>query len=189
MRSLAFGTLIWWFSLLAGCGPVSPETYLDWGVSGPARELKRSDPLRASLPISDHRAKEYSSPMRTFLWPVRGGISREFDMKARPQSAGVDINAAGGAAIIASAPGDVLFSGDELKSYGHLVLIRHDSGYVTTYSQKAPFIVYKGQSVKAGEVIGYTPDDMGAEVHFEIRHNIEPIDPMLFLSRKDLSSR
>lgn len=183
MRSIAYGSLIGCFSLLAGCGPVSPKTYLDWGVMDHNDEAKSSEPLRASLPVSDFKAGQVSAPLRSFLWPVKGKISKNYDMKSRPQSAGLSITAAGAQAIIASAPGDVVFSGDELKSYGHLVLIRHEKGYVTAYSQKTPFIVHKGQSVKAGEIIGYTPNDESAEVNFEIRHNVEPIDPMIFLGR------
>jgi murein DD-endopeptidase MepM/ murein hydrolase activator NlpD len=82
----------------------------------------------------------------------------------------------------------VSYSGDELKDYGNLLLIKHDGGYVTAYAHADHLLVARGQAVTKGQVIGYvgqTGDVSSPQLHFEIRHNTTPLDPSTVLGGRN----
>lgn len=78
-------------------------------------------------------------------------------------------------------------SGNELKGYGNLLLIKHADGYVTAYAHADRILVEKGAFVQKGQVIGYsgsTGDVTSPQLHFEIRHDTAPVNPAnLLISR------
>ena len=95
---------------------------------------------------------------------------------------------AGSPPIKAAASGTVSYSGDELKDYGNLLLIKHDGGYVTAYAHADRLIVARGETVSKGQVIGYsgsTGDVASPQLHFEIRHDTTPLDPNRLLAQRD----
>ena len=97
---------------------------------------------------------------------------------------GINISTKLGAPIHASASGTVTYSGNELKDYGNLVLIRHDGGYVTAYAHADKLLVSRGEFVAKGQVIGYSGtsgDVTSPQLHFEIRHDTQPVNPRLLL--------
>mgnify|MGYP001546648504 FL=1 len=74
----------------------------------------------------------------------------------------------------------VTYSGNELKGYGNLVLIKHDDDYVTAYAHAERTLVNRGDKVKKGDVIAYTGetgDVTEPQLHFEIRRDTKPVDP------------
>jgi murein DD-endopeptidase MepM/ murein hydrolase activator NlpD len=101
---------------------------------------------------------------------------------------GINISAPMDTPIHAAAGGTVTYSGDELKAYGKLVLIRHDDGYVTAYAHADKILVVRGQSVTRGQVIGYSGssgDVTSPQLHFEIRHDTHPVDPKGLLAARE----
>ena len=93
---------------------------------------------------------------------------------------GINIATAKDAPIRAAASGTVTYSGNELKDYGNLVLIRHANGYVTAYAHADRLLVSRGDTVTKGQVIGYageTGDVTSPQLHFEIRHDTAPVNP------------
>ena len=95
------------------------------------------------------------------------------------------------AAIRAAADGVVAYSGNELKGYGNLVLIRHEDGYVTAYAHGSELFVKRGDTVKRGDVIakaGQTGSVSSPQLHFEVRKGAVALDPMKFLSQNTAST-
>lgn len=124
-----------------------------------------------------------------FTWPLSGRIISPFGKSASGErNDGINIAAHLGAPIRAAAAGVVTYSGNELKGYGNLVLIKHEGGYVTAYAHAERTLVNKGEKVAKGQVIAYTGetgDVTEPQLHFEIRHDTKPVDPrpLLMASR------
>jgi murein DD-endopeptidase MepM/ murein hydrolase activator NlpD len=116
-----------------------------------------------------------------FAWPVRGRIISDFGTNQNGErNDGINIATDLGAPIHAAASGTVTYAGNELKGYGNLILIRHDDGYVTAYAHAEKMLVTRNDSVVQGQVIGYagdTGDVTEPQLHFEIRHGVEPVNP------------
>jgi murein DD-endopeptidase MepM/ murein hydrolase activator NlpD len=116
-----------------------------------------------------------------FVWPVTGRVISPFGATASGErNDGINIAAVEGEKIHAAAGGVVTYAGNELKSYGNLVLIKHDDGYVTAYAHAENILVEKGARVEKGQVIataGATGDVDAPQLHFEIRQAGKPIDP------------
>jgi murein DD-endopeptidase MepM/ murein hydrolase activator NlpD len=127
--------------------------------------------------------KEGAAP--SFHWPVRGQVIASFGPKADGQrNDGIDIAVPENTPIKAADDGVVIYSGNQLKSFGNLVLVRHSDNYVTAYAHAKEVRVKKGDPIKGGEVIG-TSGQTGnvdtPQVHFEIRKGSTPVDPMRLL--------
>jgi murein DD-endopeptidase MepM/ murein hydrolase activator NlpD len=148
---------------------------------------------------SDYRPSRpnyaYTSDVR-FQWPVRGRVMSEFgSYPGGEKNNGINIAAAEGEPIRAAADGAVSYSGNELRGYGNLVLIKHDNGYITAYAHADHFVVDKGQRVARGQVIGYvgtTGDVRTPQLHFEIRrgsHGETPVDPRQILGSQRVAYR
>jgi len=120
-----------------------------------------------------------------FRWPVRGRVISGFGpMTNGQQNDGINLSVPEGTAIRAAEDGVVAYSGNELKGYGNLVLVRHGSGYVTAYAHASELMVKKGDTVRRGQVIarsGATGTVSAPQLHFEIRKGSTPVDPMQFL--------
>ena len=80
--------------------------------------------------------------------------------------------------------GRLLYSGNELKSFGNLVLVRHSNDYITAYAHAKELRVKRGDAIKSGEIIGMsgqTGTVDSPKFHFEIRKGSAPVDPMQLL--------
>jgi murein DD-endopeptidase MepM/ murein hydrolase activator NlpD len=121
-----------------------------------------------------------------FRWPVRGRVIAGFGPKPTgQQNDGINIAVPEGTPVKASEDGVVAYSGNELKGYGNLVLVRHGNGHVTAYAHASELLVKRGDSVKRGQVIaksGQTGNVSSPQLHFEIRKGATPVDPMQFLT-------
>ncbi len=122
-----------------------------------------------------------------FLWPVRGTITSSFggrNLWGRYDfHLGIDIACPTGTSIKAADGGTVITSGWS-GSYGYLVAIRHDNGYVTYYAHNSSLLVSVGQKVYQGQVIaraGMTGNASGPHCHFEVRINGTSVNPRNYL--------
>lgn len=119
-----------------------------------------------------------------FLRPVSGGwISSRFGQRWGRLHAGVDIAVPTGTPVRAAADGVVKFAGNN-GGYGLLVTIDHGENVETRYAHNSRIVVKKGQRVKAGQVIAYsgnTGNSTGPHLHFEIRLNGKPYDPLKYI--------
>jgi murein DD-endopeptidase MepM/ murein hydrolase activator NlpD len=121
-----------------------------------------------------------------FRWPVRGQVIAGFGskIKGRPNN-GINVAVPEDTSIKAAEGGVVVYSGNELKAYGNLLLVRHPNGYVTAYAHAKQLLVKGGDEIKRGQVIaksGRTGDVDTPQLHFEIRKASAPVDPMQYLS-------
>ena len=116
-----------------------------------------------------------------FAWPLNGRVISYFGSTANGErNDGINIAAAIGEPIHAAADGTVSYAGNDLKSYGNLVLIRHGDNYVTAYAHADRILVNRGDHVVKGQIIGYagdTGDVSFPQLHFEIRRGVTPINP------------
>lgn len=121
-----------------------------------------------------------------FIRPVNGAIVSGFGMRYHPilkverMHNGVDIAAPYGAPIKAAADGEVVFAGYR-RGYGNTIIIDHGGGVATLYGHCSALAVGEGTIVKQGQVIGYvgaTGLATGPHLHFEVRHNGEPVNPL-----------
>ncbi len=116
-------------------------------------------------------------------WPVRGKLLKSSSPIAKK---GISITGRAGQKIVAAAGGVVVYSGSGLRGYGNLVIIKHNNTYLSAYAHNRALTVKEGQTVKAGQQIatmGVDSKDV-AQLHFEIRKNGKPIDPLKQLPRR-----
>jgi murein DD-endopeptidase MepM/ murein hydrolase activator NlpD len=117
------------------------------------------------------------------LWPTRGTVSSSFGRRWGRSHNGVDIANSIGTPVYAAEPGKVIFSGRS-SGYGNLIKISHGGGLVTYYGHLNSRAVSSGQSVDRGQLIGYmgnTGNSTGPHLHFEVRVNDSPKNPMKYL--------
>lgn len=117
-----------------------------------------------------------------FLWPVDGPILAQYGMRnGATINDGINIAGPRGAPVQAAANGLVVYAGNEGGAFGNMVLIRHGKGIVTAYAHLDRMVVDKDSVVAKGDMIGTvggTGDVKGPQLHFEIRRNGHPVDPM-----------
>ncbi|MCC4115273.1 peptidoglycan DD-metalloendopeptidase family protein [Aromatoleum toluclasticum] len=116
----------------------------------------------------------------SWLWPAAGQVIETYD---EGTNKGVDIAGKPGDPVVASAGGKVVYSGSGLRGYGKLVIIKHDANYLTAYAHNQQLLVKEGDSVSKGQKIaelGSTDADR-PKVHFEIRKQGRPVDPLKYL--------
>jgi lipoprotein NlpD len=116
-----------------------------------------------------------------WVWPARGTLLHGFNEGANPK--GVAIGGELGQAIIASAAGKVVYSGSGLRGYGKLVIIKHDSAYLSVYAHNRALLVKEGERVTKGQKIAEMGNTDAGRValHFEIRRLGKPVDPLQYL--------
>lgn len=123
-----------------------------------------------------------------FRWPVRGRIISDFGAKpGGGRNEGVNLAVPEGTPVKAAGDGTVIYSGNELKGYGNLVLVRHDEGYVSAYAHNSVLNVKRGDKVRRGDAValaGATGSVNQPQVHFELRKGNKPVDPLKFLPRR-----
>ncbi|MGL1833306.1 peptidoglycan DD-metalloendopeptidase family protein [Rhodocyclaceae bacterium SMB388] len=115
-----------------------------------------------------------------WLWPATGQLIAGFN---EATNKGVDIAGNPGDPVIASAAGQVVYSGSGLRGYGKLVIIKHDDEYLTAYAHNQTLLVKEGDAISKGQRIaelGSTDADR-PKLHFEIRRLGRPVDPMQYL--------
>jgi lipoprotein NlpD len=116
-----------------------------------------------------------------WIWPAKGKIVTGFSDTANLK--GIDIAGSAGQAIVASAPGRVVYAGSGLRGYGKLVIIKHNRTFLSAYAHNREIVVKEGQQVTRGQKIaemGNTDADQ-VKLHFEIRRLGRPMDPMKYL--------
>ncbi|MFT4249570.1 MAG: peptidoglycan DD-metalloendopeptidase family protein [Pseudomonas sp.] len=118
-------------------------------------------------------------------WPADGAVVGSF-VQGEATKQGVDIAGTGGQAVRAAADGVVVYSGNGLVGYGELIIIKHNEQWLSAYGHNRKRLVNEGQNVKAGQQIAEMGSSGAARdmLHFEIRYNGKPVDPLLYLPRK-----
>jgi murein DD-endopeptidase MepM/ murein hydrolase activator NlpD len=124
-----------------------------------------------------------SGPPASFIWPVSGPITSPFGMRWGTLHPGIDIGVPTGTPIHAAAAGKVIYCG-WMSGYGNLEMIDHGGGIATLYGHESRVLAPCGAEVAQGQIIGYsgcTGFCTGPHVHFEVRVNGNPVDPLGYL--------
>ena len=117
------------------------------------------------------------------IWPVNGPVTSPFGYRWGRLHAGIDIGVPYGTPIHAAASGTVVIAG-WVDGYGNYTCIDHGGGMATCYAHQSSFATSVGAHVTQGQVIGYVGDtghSFGAHLHFEVRINGNPVDPLGYL--------
>ncbi len=116
--------------------------------------------------------------VRAWKWPVKGDIIAGF-----AQSKGIDIAGTKGEIVHACADGRVVYSGNGLRGYGQLLIIKHNEQFLSAYAHNSQLIVKEGDWVKLGQPIAEMgdTDTTRVKLHFEIRKDGKPVDPLKYL--------
>lgn len=124
---------------------------------------------------------DYPADIR-WQWPTRGKLLRADSPTAKK---GIDISGRTGQKIVAAATGEVVYSGSGLLGYGKLIIIKHNNAYLSAYAHNQKMVVREGDKVKTGQQISTMGvDSRGTPVlHFEIRRNGKPVNPLRRLPR------
>ncbi|RMC94957.1 LysM peptidoglycan-binding domain-containing protein [Aquitalea palustris] len=171
------------------------------GSSGKKNAISKSS--STSAPVAQADKKDSSSPAAVsenknkieeksqaavgedavaWIWPTEGKVIRAYS----DSNKGLDISGRTGQAVIAAGDGKVVYSGNGLRGYGKLIIIKHNKTFLSAYAHNSQLLVKEGQSVKKGQKIaemGNTDADQ-VKLHFEIRRFGKPVDPMQYLDNK-----
>ena len=138
--------------------------------------------------VTPKPAATAAGPAPPFSWPVDGRILSGFGPKPGGRfNDGVNLKASQGAAVRSAGDGTVAYAGDAIPGFGNLILITHANGYVTAYGHNEALLVTRGKKVTRGEVVaraGMTGAVTEPQVHFEIRKNRTPVDPVKIIGGK-----
>jgi len=126
-----------------------------------------------------------STGIGKYRWPVRGAVIAGYGANVDGnRNDGIDISVPEGTPIKAAENGVVIYSGSSLKELGNAVLVRHDDGTVTVYGNAGGLNVQRGQKIQRGQTVatsGMSGNATRPKVHFEVRKNATPVNPMTFL--------
>lgn len=127
-------------------------------------------------------AKGGNAPVKRWYWPAKGKVVTPF---SRSGGKGIDIAGKFGQSIVAASNGQVVYSGSGLIGYGQLIIVKHNKRYLSAYAHNNKILVKEGDTVRGGQRIA----EMGrsgsnrALLHFEIRRDGKPIDPIRYLPK------
>ncbi|MBS0298483.1 MAG: peptidoglycan DD-metalloendopeptidase family protein [Proteobacteria bacterium] len=133
----------------------------------------------APQPVPSESDKPGSHSVADWIWPTTGKLLSSFSKNSK----GVKISGQAGQPILASAAGEVVYSGHGLRGYGNLIIIKHDNTFLSAYAHNSKLLVKEGEAVVKGQKIaemGNTDTDT-IQLHFEIRKYGKPVDPLQYL--------
>src|SRR5229473_1087293 len=177
----------------AGAQPATalapPATKIAAATGDPQQKARLAQATTTPAEVSAEtpvKASEATGALPTFRWPVRGKVITSYGAKTNGKANdGINLAVPEGTPVKAAEDGVVAYSGNELKGYGNLVLVRHSNGYVTAYAHASELLVKRGDPIKRGQVIaksGQSGEVGSPQLHFEIRKGSSPVDPLQFLN-------
>jgi lipoprotein NlpD len=155
-----------------------------------AEEKIERNKEKATKEVADKAPRqEHTDPAKekadiSLAWPAKGTLIGFDEVKNK----GIDILGKAGDAIKAAGNGKVVYAGNGLRGYGNLVIIKHNSTYLTAYAHNRTLLVKEGEQVYTGQKIaemGNTDSDR-VKLHFEVRRYGKPVDPARYLVEKNL---
>ena len=151
------------------------------GTGAPATAATRTP--AASTPSASSSSPRVASDARlvSWDWPVRGNIISQYSESTR----GIDIAGSIGDPVKAAAAGTVSYVGNGLRGLGNLILITHSNGFISAYAHNDKLLVKQNERVTKGQKIAELgqSDTTSPRLHFEIRRNGSPVNPLSYLPR------
>ncbi len=133
-------------------------------------------------PVTATTTKATNEKVSKWLWPTKGRVIKNFSAGEQGNK-GIDIAGQRGQPIVSTASGTVVYSGNALRGYGNLIIVKHNDNYLSAYAHNDKLLVSEGQSVSSGQKIA-TMGSSGAKsvkLHFEIRYQGKSVNPKRYL--------
>lgn len=140
------------------------------------------------LRMNNENVLTHSKPIHNeghFIWPITGSVITRFGVKKNDfVTKGIDVRAMSGAQVHASRSGTITFAGMEANGKGKMIIIDHGAGVESIYAHNSEILVKVGESIKQRDIISrvYSTGDDETFLHFEIRKNGQPVDPLQYLN-------
>jgi len=137
---------------------------------------------RSSGTTSAAASSDAASGPIAWRWPLEGEVVQSFNANADGKR-GISIRAEPGAEVVSAADGRVVYSGDGLRGYGNLVIVKHNDRFLTAYGYNRELLVGEGDQVRGGQTIARVGDTAGREgqLHFEVRQQGSAVNPTSYL--------
>lgn len=138
-------------------------------------------PATTMQAVRSNQGREPAFVVNEWAWPAHGRILALYS----PKNKGIDIGGQGGEGIFAAAPGKVVYAGNGLRGYGNLLIIKHNSQYLSAYAYNKTLAVKEGDMVKKGQKIATMGRGSSGKtmLHFEIRKAGMPVNPLNLLNK------
>ena len=162
--------------------PLEPQVTAPRGEAGQTPTQPAASTPAPQPPTARTTPQSTSAAPGSWLWPTGGRVASSFRADD-PSRKGIDISGQEGQEIIAAAAGEVVYSGNGLIGFGELIIIKHNESMLTAYAHNNRRLVQEGEQVAAGARIA----EMGRNerdqplLHFELRVNGKPVDPLKYL--------
>lgn len=153
-------------------------------LAAPVAALRKPVPAATTAKHLDESLPPSSGPLQ-WAWPVEGQVVRVFHA-GNSLAKGVDITAAQGTEIRAASSGKVVYAGSGIVGYGKLIIIKDSDAFLSAYADNDEMLVKEGDMVRIGDRIatmGLGRDNRPV-LHFEIRYDGNPVDPLSYLPKK-----
>jgi lipoprotein NlpD len=143
-----------------------------------------TQPAKPPVPSAERGSRALAEADLNFEWPLRAPVSSGYGWRNGRTHQGLDIPASRGTPVRAAEAGRVIYSGNGMRDYGNVVIVKHVGYYATVYAHNRRNRVREGSFVEKGDVIAEVGDSGNASrphLHFEIRRGARAIDPILVL--------
>lgn len=162
----------------ATSAPVSSSSAIETRNVNDAPAVATATPAAAASDTDADQADNPNEP--AWMWPATGAVIANYDGASRR---GLLIAGQAGDPVFAAADGRVVYAGAGLRGYGNLLIVKHNSQYLTAYAHNQKLLVKENQVVRKGETIAEmgNTDAPQVQLHFEIRKQGKPVDPALSL--------
>lgn len=168
-----------------------------WNDLGSGNYIREGQKLRLTRPTSGKSVSRKSAsgksapapaaarptlPAPRWQWPASGSVLLRYGQSTKTQS-GIRIGGTQGRPVVATAAGEVVYAGTGLRSYGNLLIVKHNETWLSAYGFNSRLLVAEGARVTQGQSIAEMGEDSSgtALLHFEIRRNGKPVDPLQYL--------
>lgn len=199
------------FNYLAKINNISPpyRIYPNQSIrlTAPAKKRQNSAPVskkvfdrtKSTMPVDPQKKQAYGGSINVvqknsierngtinWQWPSSGNVVSRFSLTEKGNK-GIDLAGKLGSPILATADGKVVYTGNALRGYGNLVIVKHNEDYLSAYAHNDEILVKEQQRVQTGQTIARMGNS-GAQrtkLHFEIRYKGKSVDPLRYLPKKN----
>lgn len=158
---------------VSGCAATHPAPV----ASYPVKETTSSAPNHVKSPTDSGHTR--SEDKGLWVWPLDKSLAGPYQAKKR----GIDFTLHAQSPVFCAADGVVTYVGNSIKSYGEMVIVKHNADYLSVYANNGKILVHEGQHLQRGERMAMTTQGDNAHWHFEIRYHGKPVDPAKLLPK------
>ena len=160
-----------------------PQAYVEREQD--VKSQKNTNVKKSTGTVKKTVAKTFPDKVEKWIWPAEGKLVGTFS-KAESGNKGIDVAGKRGSKVVAAASGKVVYSGNALRGYGRLIIIKHTDTFLSAYAYNETILVKEREWVYAGQKIA-TMGSSGTDsvkLHFEVRYRGKSLNPLRYLPKK-----